>query len=157
MSTPLVINGTTFQIPDQGQSPPWGDDLHDLLVGITNSLNSVVGSADILTTSFNLTNNQASVANVTGAAFDTSQVRSFVLNYSIYISTSANELSEAGTLYGTYKSTANTWDLSQTYGGSSGVVFTITNAGQIQYTTTNVLGTTYVGKLKFKAQAFLQA
>jgi hypothetical protein len=157
MSTQVTLNGSTFNIPNQGENPPWGEELTDLLVELVEVSNSSVGTADVLLTSFTVANNQSSAANVTGASFDTSQVRSFIMQYSIYRSTSTNELSEVGHLYGTYKSTAGTWDLAQTYSGSSGVTFTITSAGQIQYTSTNVSGSSYSGKMKFKATAFLQA
>lgn len=156
MSIQVTINGSTYNIPEQGQSPPWGSDLSSILEAIVESINSTNGSADILITSFNLTNNQSSAANVTGLVFDTTQVRSAIISYSIYISTTTNEKSECGQIYITYKSTAGTWELAQYNVGTSGVVFTITNSGQIQYTSTNVSGASYSGKLKFSAKSFLQ-
>lgn len=157
MSTQVTINGESFSIPSQGESPPWGQELSDLLTALVGVVNSTSGSADILLTSFNVANNVASVANVTGATWDTSQVRSFIMEYSIYRSTTTTEESEVGNLYGTYKSSSGSWDLSETYGGSSGIVFSITPSGQLQYTSSNLSGTGYSGKLKFKATAFLQA
>lgn len=157
MSTQVVINGTTYSVPAQSQSPPWGEDLSELLLAMVSVVNSTSGSADILLTSFNVANNVSVAANVTGATWDTSQVRSFIMQYSIYRSTTTVEESQVGTLYGTYKSALGSWDLSETFGGSSGIVFSITSAGQLKYTSTNLGGTGYSGKLKFKAVAFLQA
>jgi hypothetical protein len=152
----VTINGTTYTNPEQGTTPPWGDDLHDLIEAIVTSLNSVVGSADILLTNFNIANNQAVAANVVGASFDTSQVRSAIISYSISRSTSSSELVECGQIYINYKNSTGTWDLAQNYGGSSGVTFTITNGGQLQYVSSNMSGTSYVGKMKFSAKSFLQ-
>jgi hypothetical protein len=156
MSTNLTINGTVYPLPTQGDNPPWGESLSNIITALASVVNSTTGPSDILVTSFALTNNQSSPANVIGAAFNTASVRSAIISYSLYISTSTNELSECGQIYCTFKSTAGSWELAQNYVGISGVVFSITNAGQIQYTTTNVSGINYSGKMKFKASAFLQ-
>lgn len=156
MAISVNINGTTYSIPTQGQSPPWGEDLTALLEALVDAVNSTTGSADILLTSFNVANSVAVAANVTGASFDSSQVRSAIISYSAYRSTTTNELSECGQIYITYSSLSATWDLSQNYTGSSGLVFTITPGGQIQYTSSTVAGLSYAGKLKFSAKAFLQ-
>jgi hypothetical protein len=157
MSQTVTISGTSYTIGDQGASPPWGADLNDLLLALVQVAQSTSGGGDILTTSFNVANNQVAPANVTGASWDTSTVRGFILSYSLYRSTNINEESETGQIYGTYSSTANTWQIAQTYAGSSGISFTITNAGQLQYTSSNVAGTGYSGKMKFSGKSFLQA
>lgn len=157
MAITVIINGTSYQIPEQGADPPYGDDLTDYLVALGNVAQNITGTGDILTTTFNILNNQSSAANVTGASFDTSTVRSAIMQYSLYRSTNSAELSEVGHIYLTYKSTAGTWDIAQSYGGSSGVTFSITNGGQLQYTSTNMAGTGYTGKMKFKATAFTQS
>jgi len=156
MSTSVIINGESFSIPTQGENPPWGEDLSALLLAMVNSLNSVQGISDILLTSFTIVNNQSSAANVFGCLFDTSTVRSAIIEYSVYRSSSVSELSEVGHIYVTYKSTAASWEIVQNYAGSSEVNFTITSGGQLQYTSTNFAGTGYVGKMKFTARAFLQ-
>jgi len=157
MSTSVTINGSTYSIPSQGQNPPWGKDLSDVLVAITSVLSSLSGPSDINLTTFNIANNQSAAANVTGASFDTSQVRSFIMQYSVSRTTSTQETTEVGSLYGAYNSTAGTWELMQYYAGLSGVVFSITSSGQLQYTSSNMSGSTPAGKIKFKATSFLQA
>jgi hypothetical protein len=157
MAISVTINGTTYSLPTQSTNPPWGEDLSSIIEALVEVANDSFGPADILTTNFNIANNQGSVANVSGLSFSTSEVRSAIISYSVYRSTNSAESSECGQIYITYKSTAGTWELAQNYAGSSGVTFTITNAGQVQYTSTNMAGTGYSGKLKFNARAFLQA
>lgn len=157
MATTVTINGTTYQIPSQGDSPPWGDELSDLLLALVNVANNSTGTGDILTTSFNIANNQSAAANVTGLSFDTGTVRSAIIQYSLYRTSNVSESSEGGFIYVTYKSTAGTWELAQSYAGTSGVTFTITNGGQVQYTSSDIGATAYSGKMKFQAKAFLQA
>ena len=157
MAEQVIIQGSTYNLPVQGDSPPWGTDLTDLLNALIAVSNPSIGPADITTTSFTIANNVASPTNVSGAAFNTAIVRSAILSYSIYISTSINELCETGQIYLSYKSTAGSWELAQNYSGSSGVIFSITSSGQLTYTSSNISGTSYVGKMKFNARAFLQA
>lgn len=157
MSTQVVINGSTYTVASQGTSPPWGDDQQDLLLALVQVAQNTVGAGDILTTSFNIVNNTSSAANVSGLSFDTSTVRSAIVQYSIYRTSSTTEQSEVGHLYLTYKSTAASWEIAQSYAGDSGVVFSITSGGQVKYTSTNFSGVSYSGKLKFNAKAFLQA
>jgi hypothetical protein len=109
----------------------------------------VNSSGDINETSFSLANNQASPADVTGLAFATGVVRSFEALVSVEIDATA-DLFEVFTLRGIQKS--GTFDMSITANGDeSGVVFSITNAGQIQYLSSNNAGFVS-GLIKFRAQ-----
>jgi len=100
-----------------------------------------VGSpGDIQETSFSMSNNVASPADVTGLAFANATVRSFEAQVSIAVSATAN-LFEVYTLKGIQK--GFNWDISvQSVGDESGVVFSITNAGQVQYTNISHVGFT---------------
>lgn len=153
----ITIAGTDYNLPEQGTNPPWGTDLSAIITALTAVTNTLNGPADILTTSFTITNNTPSVSNVTGAAFDTASVRSAIISYSLYRSSTTTEMCETGQIYLSYKSTAGAWEIAQYYSGTSGVVFTITAGGQLQYTSTNFGGSSYVGKMKFNAKSFLQA
>lgn len=156
MSKIVTISGTDYTLNLQGDSPAWGDDQSALLEALIEVANNTIGTGDILTTSFTIANNVSSVLDVTSLSFDTSTVRAAIINYSIYRSTTTNEESEAGIMMATYKSSVGTWQLAQTYSGISGIIFTITNAGQIQYVSSNLTGSSYSGKLKFNAKAFVQ-
>lgn len=159
MATSVIINNETYSISQQGASPPWGTDIHDVINALVESVNNLQGSNDILLTSFTIANNQSSVANVTSLAFDTSVVRSAIIEYSIYrYSDAPIEHSETGFIFLSYKSIGASWEIAQQYSGTSGVTFSITSAGQVQYTSTDLGGTvgSRVGKLKFRARTFLQ-
>jgi hypothetical protein len=107
------------------------------------------GSAgDIEETSFASANNQASPANVTGLAFANAAVRSFKALVSVEIDATA-DLFESFELLGIQK--GSSWDMAvSAVGDDSGITFTITNAGQVQYTSTNVAGFSS-GAIKFRA------
>jgi hypothetical protein len=152
----VTINGTTYNLPQQGDSPPWGESLSDLIEALVSVANNTISTGDILTTSFAVANNITSQTNVTGLLFDPAAVRSAVIEYSIYRATSDTELSEGGVMLVTYKSGAGTWEVAQYSVGDAGITFTCSNSGQFKYTSTNLSGTSYTGLLKFKARAMTQ-
>lgn len=105
-------------------------------------------TGDINQTSFSMANNQAAAANVTGLAFANASVRSAQVQYSITVSATSS-LYEEGILEMVQKGA--TWDWSQKANfDNTNVIFSVTNAGQIQYTTPNYSGFASA-KLQFRA------
>ncbi len=102
-------------------------------------------------TAFTLANNQSSAADVTGLLFDGTLTQSFVVEYFIYrktTSTGATELSSRGMMIGAYSPVAATWEMSVgPQVGDAGITFSITAAGQVQYSSTNITGTASVSKM----------
>jgi hypothetical protein len=110
--------------------------------------NSFVNSTDIATTSFSAANNQSSAANVTGLAFSNSTVRAFQAEVSVTVIATSN-LYEFFTINGIQRGAD--WQITYSSTGDvSGFLFSITNAGQIQYTDSNYSGFTSA-TLKFRA------
>ena len=105
-------------------------------------------TGDIAQTSFTIGDNQAAASNVTGLAFANASVRSFECQLSVTIDATA-DLFAAFKIYGIQKGAS--WDMSvESVGDDTGVVFSITNAGQVQYTSPTFAG--YVlGTAKFRA------
>lgn len=155
----LIVNGQTFDFPEQSDSPPWGDNVTDWAQAVTDVLANVTGTGDILQTTAAIANNQSSAANINGLSFDPGVVRGAVIEYTVYRVTTgigASESVETGTIYLGYRSTANDWFISVVGGGGAGVTFSITSAGQVQYTSTNFSGSSYSGSIKFRARALTQ-
>ncbi len=118
------------------------------LDGIDTELATLQSAGDIKETSFSSTNNQGSVANITGFAFANGTVRAFEAIVSVHINAT-------GSLYEMFKLTGiqrgSDWKMDvSSVGDSSGITFSITNAGQIQYTSTNISGFSAV-TIKFRA------
>jgi hypothetical protein len=108
------------------------------------------GSAgDIAETSFSIANNQATPANVTGLAFANATVRGFEVLASVEIDAAA-DLFETFALYGIQKGAG--WDMSQeSVGDDSGIIFSITSAGVVQYISQSYPGFVS-GAIKFRAR-----
>jgi hypothetical protein len=158
MSISLTIQGVTYSYPESGTDPNWGEDTAAWASAVTSALNSLLGSGDILLTTATIANNQSTSADVTGMLFDPTSVRAANISYTIYRVTNSvtSGNAESGIIYITYDNNAssgNKWILSQQINGSSGVTFSITDLGQVQYTSSNISGTGYSGTIKFSAKS----
>lgn len=102
-------------------------------------------------TSFTIANAQLSAVDVTNLLFDGSSTRGFILDYSVYrqTDTASSALAQIGQLRGVYNSQSNTWLMSDDFSGQNAVTFSIQPSGQIQYTSSNMLGANYVGSMKY--------
>lgn len=156
MSKQVIINGNPYILNQSGDQPPWGEQQSELIEALVNVANTVVGTGDILPTSFNVANDVEIAIPVTGLQFDPATVRSAIIEYSIYRSTTTQELSECGTMTITYLSQAARWDVARYSVGDAGIVFTFDSSGQAQYTSSEMLGTGHSGLLKYRARAFTQ-
>lgn len=93
---------------------------------------------DIKQTSFTAANNQSSAADVTGFAFANADVRSFKAWVSVTRDATA-DVYEAFEIQGIQKGAS--WDIAvQSVGDDSGITFSITNSGQMQYTSSDLAG-----------------
>lgn len=148
----LDINGLTEEI-----SPAAGDFIAIYDTSATanrkmsraNFLGPVAPSpGDIAETSFSFNNNQVTFANITGFNFNNAVVRSFSAQVSVAIDADS-DLFENFEINGIQK--ASSWEISvESTGDVSGVLFDITSAGQVQYTSENKTGFVS-GTMKFRA------
>lgn len=161
MSRVLVVDNVSYNYPDPGEDPGWGENASDWASAVTEVLASLLSSGDILETTFNISNNISSPTNVTGLAFNTGTVRSAVITYSIYriSSTTTSGKAETGTInivYDNSASSGNKFLMTQEATGNSGVTFNITDAGQFTYISTDIGATSYSGTMKFVAKVLAQ-
>lgn len=112
------------------------------------SFTTIISDGDIRETSFSAANNQTTSANVTGLAFNNAIVRSFDAHISVEIDATSN-LYEIYNIRGVQKDAG--WNITITSSGDdSGIDFTITSTGQVQYTSSNV-GGFVSSSIKFRA------
>lgn len=107
---------------------------------------------------YTLANNQAVAADIIGLALSSKSVSQGIIEYLVQrvtTGTGAVELVESGSIHAVYKPTSLSWAL-VTMGtpgpSTSGVTFSITAAGQIKYTSTNITGTASISKLTFRVR-----
>lgn len=153
MSVTLTVDGSDYEFPTQGANPPWGEDVQAWASAITAALNNLSPGGDILARSATIANNQSSAADVSGLNFDVSTVRGATILYSVYrtSSTITTPKSETGMLQVDYDGT--NWNIMRESSQDTGVIFTITAGGVVQYTSTDVGATSYSGIMSYRAFA----
>ncbi len=154
MSKKLLIGTQEFEIPEQGDGPDYGESLSDYFEAVSEALSTVQQPNDILTTSASILNNQTTFADISGFIFNSSEVISINSEFIIQRSTvsPASKLVESGFIQGNYNGA--TWSFSVESVGNSGVEFNITSAGQLQYRTSNLTGSSYSGLITFRGKVF---
>lgn len=103
--------------------------------------------------SFVLSNGQIIPADIVGLSFDALTIRGAHISYSIYryLTAPTTELAATGTLRLIYKDISNSWSWDNTYAGDNvGVTFSVSPSGQVQYTSSTIVGTTNTSVIKFK-------
>jgi len=157
----LVVNNISFNYPDPGSDPGWGSDATDWAKEVTTVLATLLGTNDIIQTSALIANNQSVATDVSKLFFDPSTSRAANISYAIYRRSDTNPagIIESGTVYLTFDNSAsagNKWILAQVGEGNGGVLFSITDAGQVQYKSTDIGSANYTGQIKFSAKVLDQ-
>jgi len=148
----LTVGSEEFDFPLQGENAGYGEQITDWAEAVSDALATVEQPNDITRTSATILNNQSSPVSIAGFLFDSAEVLSFQATYVVVITTSspATQVTESGTILGNY--TGSDWVIAQQNVGTSGVAFDITAGGQVQYTSSNVAGSGYVGTIVFSAK-----
>lgn len=155
----LTVGTEEFEFPLQGENADYGEQVTDWASAVTDALTTVQQPNDILTTSAAINNNQSTFVNIPGFAFDTSEVIEIEASAIVTRSTSspAVTVTENFEIRGNYNGTDWTIEINSNAKIDSGVDFEITSSGQVQYTSSNMTGSGYVGSIIFKARVFNQS
>jgi hypothetical protein len=164
MSQTLIIDNIPYPYPNPGDEPGWGEGATDWAAAVTAVLNSLLGPDDIAQTTFSIGNfvTVFANANITGLIFNTATVRSAIIEYSVYRISTANPSgnAESGIISIVYDNNAapgSQWSMSvNNVTGNAGILFSITDAGQFQYNTTDITALGYSGVIKFRAKSLAQ-
>lgn len=161
MSTIVTVNSTgkSYSIANPGEEQGWGNDLTALLKALTDSINTLLSGGDILLTTSTINNNVTSASNVNLLEFSPSTIRAANVNYTVYRTMDTSHVVETGVLLLSYDALATPkWSLTQIKNGDAGILFDITDLGQVTYTSTNLSVTgTHSGSISFSAKTLPQA
>jgi len=152
-----VVTGRGLDVPYQNQLLDKNGILTVAWQQFFRMLYLVVSTLGI-ETSFPLVNNQVLAADITGLQFDSRKINQVSVEYLIQRVTTgggATELITAGMFMLAYKPTSETWHVVAigTPGpSSSGITFSVTASGQVQYTSSNITGTASISKITYRAR-----
>jgi len=155
MSRDLIVSNNTYAFPDQGANPAYGEVISDWAEAVTDSLAGLSPSGDILARTANIGNNTSGV--VTGLSFDSTLIRGATVLYSIYrtSTTISTPKAETGILQLDYDGT--TWNIAREATQDTGITFTVSSAGVVSFSSTDVGATSYTGTMSYRAYANSQS
>lgn len=149
----LTVNNKTFNYPDPGQEPGWGEDATDWAKEVTTVLAFLLAPGDIVNSTATINNNQTTPDDINGMVFVNTQTRSAKVSYQVKRSVTGNIRIQSGSLYLDWNPQTSQWILTHDFtAGNAGITFSVTSGGQVQYTTDNMTGSGYVGEIKFNAK-----
>jgi hypothetical protein len=154
MPKTVIVGTEEFELPLQGENPDYGEELTDFFTSIADALTTVQQPNDILRSTAAINNNVTVPAIIPGFSYDTSEVRSINAEFIVKRTTTspANNLVESGFIEGNY--TGSEWQIAIRSIGSAGVEFSINPSGQIEYTSSDLVGSNYTGSIIFRSKVF---
>lgn len=161
MSYNINIQGTQISLPSSSESPNWSSGIIQAFQAIANALSFAVGPYDISPQVYDISAfNSVSNQSVTGLTFSNASVRGAIIRYSVFRTSTATTVAETGMIdivYDPGNTTGHKWEISREYTGNASITFSISDTGQIQFSTTSIGGTSHQGKISFAAQALTQS
>jgi len=156
MSFNIQIGNKIIPMPDNNESPGYGEGLVEFYKAVEDALASVQGPQDITQTTATLANNSS--GNVNGFLFDTAEVKYIFAEFTITrtFSDATPVQSESGQMFGNYDGTDFVISV-QTVEGSGGdpqVELDISNTGQVTYVSADVAATSTL-QIVFRAKSII--
>ena len=127
-------------------------------MAVEAALSGVVGPFDISPQIYPLgpSDNPSSDTDITALNFPPSDVRAATIRYTVHRTTDTpNEVDEAGLIMIVYNDLTGTFDQSQVKTSDASITFSVSNTGQVSFSTTNISGSNHSGFITFAAQSLL--
>lgn len=157
----IKIQNTIIDFPESGQSPNWAEPILSFAEAVELALASVVGPYDVPSQVLNIdAYNPGTDIEITALNFPSSEVRSAFIRYALYRETSVTSAYEAGEItivYNPNGSVSSKWELVRQGVGDGQIDFSISDVGQMSFTTATLAGINHTGNLTFVAQSVLQS
>ena len=153
----ITIGNQTFKLPIDGRGN-WGEEATAILEALAEASQLIQGPNDVLLSTANLTNNQTVLENLGNLTFNTGQVLGVQIDFFIRRTYNPGAgqitITENGIILANYDGTD--WKLSVESVGDTGIDFTITSSGVVQYSSTDLSG--HISSIiRFKAKTIDEA
>jgi len=159
MAITITIQNTPIEFPESSESPNWAPALVSFAQAVEKALATTVGAFDISPQIQNIdAPNPATNEDITNLNFPLTDVIKAEIMYGVYRQTDSTQVSEGGTLEITYNAdnpVGEKWVISQTKQNEAFIEFSITDIGQLQYSTTALAGINHTGFISFRASSVL--
>jgi hypothetical protein len=160
MAIEIRIQGSVIEFPESSAEPNWAPAIIEFAQAVEAALNQVTGAFDVppqiqIIDDYNTSTN----VEIPNLDFPVTDVRAVEIIYSCYRTTSAETVTEAGSIQMVYNPDASVnqkWQFSRESVGDAKITFNVTDAGQVRFSTEALTGTGHVGRLTYQAKALLQ-
>lgn len=159
----ITIQGTPIEFPNSSASPNWAEGVIAFAEAVESALTSAVGPYDVPPQVVTIdAYNPGTNVDIAALTFPTANVRAAFIRYSVFRTASSPTTTayEAGTLtlvYNPNGSTNSKWEVIRSYVGDGSITFSVSDTGQVSFSTTQIGTTSHTGKLSFVAQALQQS
>lgn len=161
----IIIKGTPVNFPDSGASPNWAPAVIEAVEALADAVNSVTATFDVSPQVQNIdANNSSTNVNINNLSFPPTDVRAAIIFYSVSRVTEdsgppdGQEVSEEGIIEISYNGSdpvTEKWEIVRSYQRDAQITFSITDLGQVQFSTTPLTGINHTGILSYRALATL--
>lgn len=170
MAIKITVKGTPIEIPDSGSSPNWAPGIIDAIRALADAIEGLSGTYDVSPQAHSISlypaNSNVPAPNL---IFPIDDVRSVTIFYSVFRKTEdivsgstvvqeGQELTESGTLQITYNSSnavGSKWSIQREYVGDANISFSVTDLGQVLFTTLAMTGENHQGFISYRAISIL--
>lgn len=162
MSIPLNIQGTIINFPTSAQSPDWSEPIVQFAQAVAQALSTATGPYDVSPQIYTMISNVNTNVPLPSLAFPTSAVRGAIIQYTVYRNTtgvgatSGAQIGELQIIYNPNGPTGNKWEISNEHTGIANVSFSVTDQGQVTFSSTFIAGANYTGFIGYTAKALQQ-
>ena len=159
----IIIKGTPIEVPSSGSSPNWAPGIIEAIEALSDAVNSVTATYDVPPQVQNIdANNNSTNVSINNLNFPATDVRAATVYYSVYRKTEnsgppdGQEVTEAGQLeisYNASRPVTQKWEIVRSGQSDALITFSITDLGQIQFSTSPLTGISHTGIISFRALA----
>jgi len=161
----IIIKGTAIDFPNSGSAPDWSPAVIEAIVALTDAVNSISSSYDVTPQAQNIDANNFSInIELDNLSFPSLNVRAAMIFYSAHRATTdsgpldGQSVNEEGTLeilYNDSNPIGQKWTMTRNGQGDAQIEFSITDLGQITFSTTALTGINHTGIVTYRALAVL--
>lgn len=161
MAVVLTINGTSYEFPENNEDPNWAQDVTKWAEAVTLAVEDILEASDLIVGNETIGNNVSSTTAITDLVFSPDTIRAAHISYTVYRRSDSTTTGNVETgiiylMYDTEGASGSKWFLGQNKIGHSGILFSVTDFGQVEYTTDDIGSVGYEGKITYSVKIFTQ-
>ena len=159
MAITVTIQNNVIEFPESGTSPNWAPAVLAFVQAVEAALAGLTGGYDVAPQTQNIdAANPLTDIDVTALNFPPVDVRAVTIYYAVTRTTDSAEVAEGGTIEMVYNGSnpvTDKWEIVNTHAGDALISFSVSDTGQVKFSTEALAGLDHTGKITFRAISVL--